>query len=47
MYINNVIQDVNFNLNESGCNLESHANVTTEYLSVRSRYFDFKDKFVI
>lgn len=47
MYINNVIQDVNFNLNERGCNLESHANVTTEYLSVRSRYFDFKDKFVI
>lgn len=47
MYINNVIQDVNFNLNESGCNLESHANVTTEYLSVRSRYFDFKDKFLI
>ncbi len=47
MYINNVIQDVNFNLNESGCNLESHANVTTEYLSVRSRYFDFRDKFII
>ena len=47
MYINNVIQDVNFNLNESGCNLESHANVTTEYLSVRSRYFGFRDKFII
>ena len=47
MYINNVIQDVNFNLNERGCNLESHANVTTEYLSVRSRYFDFRDKFII
>ena len=47
MYIENVMQDVNFYLNESGCNLESRANVTTEYLSVGSRYFWFRDKFII
>ena len=47
MYIENVMQDVNFYLNESGCNLESHANVTTEYLSIGDRYFRFDDKFII
>ena len=47
MYIENVMQDVNFYLNESGCNLESRANVTTEYLSIGDRYFRFNDKFII
>lgn len=47
MYISNVIQDVNFNLNESGCNMKSHATMTTEYLSVGSRYFWFRDTFII
>ena len=47
MYISNVIQDVNFNLNESGCNMQSHATMTTEYLSVGSRYFWFRDTFII
>ena len=47
MYISNVIQDVNFNLNESGCNMQSHATMTTEYLSVGSRYFWFIDTFII
>lgn len=47
MYISNVMQDVNFNLNESGCNLQSHATMTTEYLSVGSRYFWFRDTFII
>lgn len=47
MYISNVIQDVNFNLNESGCNMQSHATMTTEYLSIGSRYFWFIDTFII
>lgn len=47
MYISNVIQDVNFNLNESGCNMKSHATMTTEYLSIGSRYFWFRDTFII
>ena len=47
MYISNVMQDVNFNLNESGCNMQSHATMTTEYLSVGSRYFWFRDTFII
>lgn len=47
MYISNVMQDVNFNLNESGCNMKSHATMTTEYLSVGSRYFWFRDTFII
>ena len=47
MYISNVIQDVNFNLNESGCNMQSHATMTTEYLSIGSRYFWFRDTFII
>lgn len=47
MYISNVMQDVNFNLNESGYNLQSHATMTTEYLSVGSRYFWFRDTFII
>ena len=47
MYISNVMQDVNFNLNESGCNMKSHATMTTEYLSIGSRYFWFRDTFII
>ena len=47
MYISNVIQDVNFLLNESGCNISSSATMTTEYISVGNRYFWFKDKFIV
>lgn len=47
MYISNVVQNVNFSLNESGANINSHSTMTTEYISVGSRYFWFKDKFII
>lgn len=47
LYIENVIQDVNFILNESGCNMTSKTTMTTQYLSIGSRYFAFKDKFII
>lgn len=47
MYISNAIQNVNFSLNESGCNITSHATMTTQYISVGNRYFWFKDTFII
>ena len=49
LYIYDVIQNVNFSLNEKGCNLSSKATMVTEYLSVSedTRYCYFKDKFVI
>lgn len=47
LYIANVMQDVNFSLNESGCNLSSTATMTTQYLSTGNRYFYFKDTFII
>ena len=47
MYISKLIQNVNFSLNESGCNLQSTATMTTQYLSVGNRYFWFKDTFII
>lgn len=48
LYFQDVIQNVNFSLNESGCNLDSKATVVTEYLSASdSRYCWFKDDFVI
>ena len=47
MYIANAIQNVNFSLNESGCNLSSHATMTTQYISAGNRYFWFRDTFVI
>lgn len=47
MYIANVVQNVNFSLNESGCNLSSTATMTTEYLSAGNRYFWFKDTFIV
>lgn len=49
LYIFDVIQNVNFSLNEKGCNLSSKATMVTEYLSFSedTRYCYFKDKFVI
>ena len=47
MYISNAIQNVNFSLNESGCNITSHATMTTQYISEGNRYFWFKDTFII
>lgn len=49
LYIFDVIQNVNFSLNEKGCNLSSKATMVTEYLSASedTRYCYFKDKFVI
>ena len=49
LYIFDVIQNVNFSLNEKGCNLSSKATMVSEYLSVSedTRYCYFKDKFVI
>lgn len=49
LYIFDVIQNVNFSLNEKGCNLSSKATMVTEYLSVseEARCCYFKDKFVI
>ena len=42
-----VIQKVNFYLNEKGCNLKSTLSMTTEYLSTGNRYFYYTDTFVI
>ena len=49
LYIFDVIQNVNFSLNERGCNLSSKATMVNEYLSASedTRYCYFKDKFVI
>jgi len=48
LYIYDVIQEVNFSLNEKGCNLSSQATMVTEYASESdSRYCWFKDTFVI
>ena len=49
LFIYDVIQNVNFSLNEKGCNLASKATMVTEYMSVsdESRYCYFKDKFVL
>lgn len=49
LYIFDVIQNVNFSLNERGCNLSSKATMVTEYLGIgeNTKYCYFKDKFVI
>lgn len=49
LYFEDVIQNVKFSLNESGCNLNSVATVVAEYMSIseQTRYCYFKDKFVI
>ena len=49
LYIFDTIQNVNFYLNESGCNLKSKATMVTEYLSVGidTKYCYFQDNFII
>lgn len=48
MYIQSIVQDVNFSLNESGCNLSSNVNLITESISVTNgRNFYFDDTFII
>ncbi len=42
-----VVQKVNFYLNEKGCNLKSSLSMATEYLSAGNRYFYYTDTFVI
>lgn len=49
LYIYDVIQNVNFSLNEKGCNLSSKATMVTEYNSggENAKYCYFQDKFII
>ncbi len=49
LYIFDTIQNVNFYLNESGCNLKSKATMVTEYLSagIDTKYCYFQDNFII
>lgn len=49
LYIFDTIQNVNFYLNESGCNLKSKATMVTKYLSVGidTKYCYFQDNFII
>jgi len=48
LYILDVVQNVEFSLNEKGCNLSSQATMVTEYLGISdSRYCWFKDTFII
>ncbi len=47
--IYDVIQNVNFSLNEKGCNLASKATMVTEYLSasLETKYCYFNDTFIV
>lgn len=49
MYFEDIIQNVNFNLNEKGCNLGSDVTLVTECLGIGmdTKYCYFQDKFVI
>ena len=49
LYFTDVIQNVNFYLNEKGCNLSSQVTMVTEYLGISSdaRYCYFNDQFII
>lgn len=49
LYIENVVQNVDFSLSEKGCKLSSQATMVTEYLSdnMFGRFFLFKDTFII
>ncbi len=49
LYIYDVIQNVNFSLNEKGCNLSSKATMVTEYMGIGedTKYCYFQDTFVI
>ena len=49
LYFTDIIQNVNFSLNESGCNLSSKATMVTEYLGIgeETKFCQFDDKFII
>ena len=49
LYFTDIIQNVNFSLNESGCNLNSKATMVTEYLGIgeETKFCQFDDKFII
>ncbi len=49
LYIFDVIQNVNFSLNEKGCNLSSKASMVTEYLGIgeETKYCYFNDTFIL
>lgn len=49
LYIYDVIQNVNFYLNERGCNLSSKATMITEYMGIGqdTKYCYFQDTFII
>ena len=49
LYIYDVIQNVNFSLNEKGCNLSSKATMVTEYMGIGedTKYCYFQDAFII
>lgn len=49
LYFTDVVQNVNFSLNEKGCNLNSKATIVNEYLGINkdTKYCYFKDKFII
>ncbi len=49
LYIYDVIQNVNFSLNEKGCNLTSKASMVTEYMGIGddTKYCFFDDTFIL
>ena len=49
LYIYDVIQNVNFSLNEKGCNLSSKASMITEYIGIgeETKYCYFNDTFIL
>lgn len=49
LYIYDVIQNVNFSLNEKGCNLSSKATMVTEYMGIGedTKYCYFDDTFIL
>lgn len=47
LYINEVVQEVNFYLNEKGCNMNSKATMVTTYASEGERYIKFDDTFIL
>ena len=49
LYIYDVIQNINFSLNEKGCNLSSKATMVTEYMGIGedTKYCYFDDTFII
>ena len=49
LYIYDVIQNVNFSLNEKGCNLSSKASMITEYIGIgeETKFCYFDDTFIL